>query len=77
MLTPESATRKDKTSGLGEMQHRHFATIAAIIRGMDKVHNQEQGLIDIREDVAEHFADRLAWSNPRFDRARFLRACTD
>lgn len=77
MLTPESATRKDKTSGLGEMQHRHFATVAAIIRGMDKVHNQEHGFIDIREDVAEHFANELARTNPRFDRARFLRACAD
>lgn len=74
-LTTEAATRKDKTTGLSEMQHRHFATVAAIIASMSKVNNQEHGFIDVREDVAEHFADELAKTNPRFDRARFMRAC--
>lgn len=31
-FTEKSALRKDLTSGIGEMQHRHFATVAAIIR---------------------------------------------
>lgn len=66
---------KDLKSGYANMQHRHFATIAAIIRSMDKVHNQEHGFIDIREDVAEHFADCLVKTNPAFDRQRFLAAC--
>lgn len=75
MLSTEAANRKDRTSGFGTLQHRHFATIAAIIREMDKVSNQEHGFIDIREDVAEHFADWLGKTNPKFDRQRFLVAC--
>lgn len=75
-LTPETAARKDRTQPSGnEMQHRHFATIAAIIRDMDFVHTGTQGFVDIREDVATHFANGLARTNPRFDRKRFLAAC--
>jgi len=74
-MTDSAAIQKDRTSGLGEMQHRHFATVAAIIRSMEKVNNQEHGFIDVREDVAHHFADNLAGTNPRFDRRRFLIAC--
>ena len=74
MLTTESALRKDKTTE-ASLEHRHFATIAAIIASMEKIPNQEHGFIDAREDVAEHFADKLAVTNPNFDRARFLRAC--
>jgi hypothetical protein len=75
MLTKESAARKDKNSAGCELQHRHSATIAAIIKRMAKVSNQEHGFIDIRDDVADHFADELANTNPRFDRERFLAAC--
>ena len=32
MLTKESALRKDKRSAASPMEHRHFATVAAIIR---------------------------------------------
>lgn len=74
-LSTKAAHAKDTRAGLSEMQHRHFATIAYIIHSMDKVHNQEHGFIDIRDDVAEHFADMLARTNPKFDRARFLAAC--
>lgn len=70
-----AARRKDQRTGKSIMQHRHFATVAAIIKNMDKVHNQEQGFIDIREDVAYHFAAELASTNPKFDRARFIAAC--
>lgn len=76
-LKSAAALSKDRTSGIGEMQHRHFATIATIIHKMDKVSNQEHGFIDIREDVADHFADWLASTNPKFDRERFLRACKE
>lgn len=70
MLTTKSAHRKDITTGLAEMQHRHFATVATIIRGMPAdVYGTEQ--------VAEIFADRLAWTNPNFNRARFLAACKE
>lgn len=68
MLTKESAHRKDITSGLSDMQHRHFATIATIIR---------EGAFaeETRQEVAETFADRLWMTNPNFDRKRFLLAC--
>jgi hypothetical protein len=74
MLKPESAHRKDLTAGLGNMEHRHFATIATIIREMDR------GLIACSEGatrkfVAELFAERLPATNPKFDRGRFLAAC--
>jgi len=66
-LKTKTATRKDINSGLGEMQHRHFASIATIIRAMpDDLFSR---------DVAIHFADMLKETNPRFDRARFLAAC--
>lgn len=67
-LTTDSALRKDRTTAsngsYGELQHRHFATIAAILRdtGADS-------------DTCEAWADKLRYTNPRFDRARFLRAC--
>jgi hypothetical protein len=69
MLKPESALRKDLTTGRVTMQHRHYATIADIIRRMD-----DGGVWD-HCTIAEHFADWLADTNPRFDRARFLTAC--
>jgi hypothetical protein len=66
-LKTESANRKDIRTGIADMQRRHFATVAAIIRGGFEDH--------ARDDVARIFADNLAKTNPRFDRARFLRAC--
>jgi hypothetical protein len=65
-LTTQAASRKDLNTGLSEMQHRHFATVAAIIRGL-----ADDG---VREHVAEHFARELRKTNPRFDRERFIRA---
>lgn len=67
MLNTESALRKDKRTGLwGDMQHRHYATIAAIIASMP---------LPRRLTVAREFADYLPATNPRFDRTRFLKAC--
>lgn len=67
-LTTESAARKDRTTGKGaELQHRHFAFIAATIADI-----QAAGA---RKQMAEHFADACQHSNPHFDRARFLAAC--
>jgi hypothetical protein len=75
-LTTESAARKDRTQPSGNsMQHRHFAEIARIIRELDSVHTGTQGFVNVREDVAAHFANQLAHTNPRFDRERFLAAC--
>ncbi len=73
-LTKQSAHRKDINSGISAMEHRHFATIAKIIREID------QGLIPCSTDatrkfMAELFADELRATNPNFNRARFLAAC--
>ena len=68
-LTPESAARKDKTNARGAtFEHRHFAALAMMIREMPTVDRP-------RRSTADYFADRLAETNPRFDRARFLAAC--
>lgn len=69
MLTAEAASRKDRISGLSPMEHRHFATIAAIIRTLD--------IGGDKFEVVEHFAKQLAHTNARFDRARFLKACEE
>ena len=63
-LTDEAATRKDRTTGKSEMQHRHFATIAAILSNMNA-----------DRETCERWADELAPTNYKFDRRRFLRAC--
>jgi len=68
-LTMESALRKDKSSGKGSLEHRHFATIAAIITEISVPDES------YRETLAKEFAWSLASTNPRFDKARFLRAC--
>lgn len=72
MLNTESALRKDKRTGLSDMQHRHFTTIATIIRSWDGDADGHG-----RRELAEHFADLLPATNSRFDRARFLKACED
>lgn len=72
-LKPQAAHRKDLTAGIGPMEHRHFATVATIIREMG------DGAMPVdratREMVAYHFAERLRETNPNFDKGRFLRAC--
>lgn len=73
MITPESATRKDKTTGIADMQHRHFSTIATIINDMRRDADSTSKFDADR--VAHHFADQLRATNPKFDHARFLRAC--
>lgn len=65
-LTTEAAARKDKTNAGVTMEHRHFATIAAIIADMPLAFS---GVVALR------FANALHHTNPKFDRARFLRAC--
>lgn len=72
-LTKDTAHRKDLNAGIGDMQHRHFATIATIIREMS------EGAMPIeratQEMLSHRFAERLHSTNPRFDRRRFLLAC--
>lgn len=69
-LTTQAAHRKDINTGISDMQHRHFATVAAIIRSLPMTDAD-------RECVAEHFAGELRYSNPKFDRKRFLAACKE
>lgn len=68
MLSTEAASRKDARTGISPMQHRNFTTIATIISELNLDKN-------VRFDVARQFADRLAFTNPKFDRQRFLVAC--
>lgn len=66
-LTAQAALNKDRTNAhahMGDLQHRHFAVIAGILRDMNAP-----------TETCEQWADRLRHTNPRFDRARFLRAC--
>ncbi len=74
-LTAESAARKDRTTANGgpELQHRHFAFIAATFAAC----KPEAGTPEISFwcMTVDHFASACADSNPRFDRRRFLTAC--
>lgn len=66
-LTPETAARKDARNAKaspGDLQHRHFAIIAGILKDQNA-----------DRETAEDWADRLRGTNPRFDRRRFLVAC--
>lgn len=64
MLKADAAYRKDMTTKT-TLQHRHFAVIAQTIAKLSP---------DIRTDVARHFANELAGTNPNFNRNRFLKA---
>lgn len=44
--------------------------ISTSVRGQDILSR-----IEIRDDIARLFAESLANTNPRFDKARFLQAC--
>ena len=67
-LTTQAAMQKDKTTGKSvELQHRHFAFIAAVIARMPG--SQE------RYEAAYTFALACRNTNPNFDHDRFMRAC--
>lgn len=78
-LTAESAARKDRTTANGspELQHRHFAFIAATLSNMKPT--KRNSTFELRTSewrgACNSFADACAVSNPRFDRKRFLTAC--
>lgn len=65
-ITHITANRKDLNAKTARFEHRHFATVAAIIRNMPA-----QG----RADIARQFARELRTTNPRFQASRFLAAC--
>jgi hypothetical protein len=71
-LSTKAATAKDMRNAGSEMQHRHFATVAAIIKKLDEDGSMSLGDVQL---VAEHFASELAKTNPRFNRDRFMMAC--
>jgi hypothetical protein len=71
MLTTKAAHRKDLSGKPATMTHQHYRRIAEIIREM----RMSPNLADVRAFVAETFAEELAYTNPNFDRARFLAAC--
>jgi len=67
MLTNQAALSKDKRNSRNPvMEHRHFAVVAGVLASLDPY---------IRDEVAGHFADKLAETNPKFNRARFIAAC--
>ena len=74
MLSMEAAKSKDKwTAKYGVvLQHRHFAFIASVIKGMP---DQIPWPNTHKASVAVAFADACSRSNPRFERERFLKAC--
>lgn len=53
------------------MTRKDFELIAATIRTLDRTSER------VRVYIAVEFADNLASTNPHFDRARFIAACTE
>jgi hypothetical protein len=67
MLTKQSALSKDqRNASKPVMEHRHFAVVAGVLADLDDA---------TREQVALHFAAKLAATNPKFNKARFMAAC--
>jgi len=59
------------------MTRKDFQLIAETVRGLDTFSYQYDGcdMPSSRWQAANAFADKLASTNPNFDRERFLRAC--
>ena len=59
------------------MERRHFELIARVIRDLPESSTLKNidSRVDGRDHAAMRFADALANTNPRFDRAKFLKAC--
>ena len=56
---------------------KHFEVIAAVLAELPKTPGLggEATVTDVRDLLAERFADVFAGGNGRFDRDRFIRAC--
>ncbi|RWI90541.1 MAG: hypothetical protein EOR22_23655 [Mesorhizobium sp.] len=63
-----TANRKDLIAKTARFEHRHFATIARIIRDIPARGGDQL-------NIARHFARELRGTNPRFQASRFLAAC--
>ena len=59
------------------MTRKDFQLIAETVRGLDTFSYQYNGcdMPSARWQAANDFADKLASTNPNFDRERFLSAC--
>jgi len=81
-LTPAAAHRKDLNAKPATMSHAHFRFLAGVLRDLQAKGNAEDaGAVEKNEGFAAYrmqyrLADALALTNPRFNRARFLAACT-
>lgn len=67
-MTESEMLDKDRRTGRATLEHRHFATIAAIIRDAEISWGERLMIMGI-------FAQELGATNPKFDRNRFKRAC--
>jgi hypothetical protein len=60
-------------------ERRHYEFVAAVVRDMTLVDCPTQADLDAarfhQRNAAHRFAVAFASDNPRFDRARFLKAC--
>ena len=68
-LSTDAASRKDAIANVGVLQHRHFAAISKVIACLEPSREYSP------DEITAYFAQALRATNPRFDRARFLRAC--
>jgi hypothetical protein len=59
------------------MTRKDFEAIAAVLKGQEwpKGDSYANGMHTEWENVVNAFGDMLNHHNPRFDRARFLKAC--
>ncbi|QDH50371.1 hypothetical protein [Caulobacter phage KcrB] len=67
MLSTKAAANKDRRTHTADFQHRHFATLARIIRDAPDSFD--------RNALAVYFAAELSRTNSNFNTARFLDAC--
>lgn len=55
---------------------RHYETLAASIKyAVDDVPDMPETRIETIRKLVQHLCVPLSWDNPRFDRARFMKAC--
>ena len=68
------------TKKIPHFNRRHYEALATVIQGLALSHNELSNdeldeLVNVRQGIASDFANMLGKDNPRFDRARFIRAC--
>lgn len=73
VLRAPDETGPQKGIDMAAMSRQDFELIAEVITGLFDSYGDRCDVY--RNMIAEAFADELADTNPRFDRARFLKAC--